>query len=143
MIPLSEVRIPTHRILRLRIYFLTTTPIPVFHGSELSLIFGPVPNSIENTFANQLTDFYINFVNDLNPSGKSPQFSSSTFPPSPWSPLILSFAATWPKFDPTTRQVLQLMRDNITVIPDGKHSYQAWPTKLPKLGTYLKPDCVV
>ena len=39
----------------------------MFHGSELSLIFGPVPNPIENQFANQLTDFYLNFVNDANP----------------------------------------------------------------------------
>ena len=43
---------------------------PVFHGSELSLIFGPVPTSVENDFANKLTDFYINFINDLNPGGE-------------------------------------------------------------------------
>lgn len=43
----------------------------VFHGSELELLFGPVPNPIEDDFANQLTDFYINFVNDLNPGGES------------------------------------------------------------------------
>ena len=42
----------------------------VFHGSELSLIFGPVPTSVEDDFANQLTDFYINFINDLNPGGE-------------------------------------------------------------------------
>ena len=42
----------------------------VFHGSELSLIFGPVPTPVENDFANQLTDFYINFINDLNPGGE-------------------------------------------------------------------------
>lgn len=41
----------------------------VYHGSELSLIFGPVPTPIEDDFANQLTDFYINFVNDLKPGG--------------------------------------------------------------------------
>ena len=34
----------------------------VFHGSELSLLFGPVPTPVEEDFANQLTDFYINFV---------------------------------------------------------------------------------
>ena len=47
------------------------TPIisAVFHGSELSLIFGPVPNPVENDFANQLTDYWINFVNDMNPGG--------------------------------------------------------------------------
>ncbi|TCD70105.1 hypothetical protein EIP91_004834 [Steccherinum ochraceum] len=67
----------------------------VFHGSELGLLFGPVPNSVEDSFANQLTDFYLNFVTDLNPGGG------------------------WPQFEPRTKQVLQLKRDNITVIPDG------------------------
>jgi hypothetical protein len=42
----------------------------VFHGSELSLLFGPVPNPIEDDFANQMLDFYLNFVNELNPGGK-------------------------------------------------------------------------
>jgi len=66
----------------------------VFHGSELSLIFGPVPNPIEDDFANQLTDFYINFVNDLHPG------------------------TPWPQYTLETKQVLQLQRDNITAIPD-------------------------
>ncbi|KAJ3485443.1 hypothetical protein NLI96_g4961 [Meripilus lineatus] len=66
----------------------------VFHGSELSLLFGPVPNSVEDAFANQLTDFYLNFVNDLSPGSE------------------------WPEFDPENPRVLQLMRDNITLIPD-------------------------
>lgn len=35
--------------------------------SELPLIFGTVGNSVEDAFANQLLDFYINFVHDLNP----------------------------------------------------------------------------
>lgn len=35
--------------------------------SELPLIFGTVGNSVEDEFANQFLDFYINFVNDLNP----------------------------------------------------------------------------
>lgn len=49
---------------------LTSSDVcPVFHGSELGLLFGPVPNSVEDGFANQLTDFYINFVTDLNPGG--------------------------------------------------------------------------
>ncbi len=47
-----------------------TSRFTVFHGSELSLIFGPVPNPVEDDFANQLTDFYINFVNDMNPGGE-------------------------------------------------------------------------
>lgn len=87
----------------------------VFHGSELSLLFGPVPNSVENTFANQLTDFYINFVTNLIPS------------------------PTWPKFNPTTRQVLQLMRDNITVIPDGNVHDQA--KLFASSVAHLEPGC--
>ncbi|EKM61504.1 uncharacterized protein PHACADRAFT_190673 [Phanerochaete carnosa HHB-10118-sp] len=66
----------------------------VFHSSELALLFGPVPDAIEDDFANQMTDFYINFVNDLSPG------------------------APWPKYTLETKQVLQLQRDNITVIPD-------------------------
>ncbi|CAL1694187.1 unnamed protein product [Somion occarium] len=66
----------------------------VFHGSELSLLFGPVPNPVENAFANQMLDFYINFVNDMDPGGG------------------------WPEFDLTTKSVLQLLRDNVTIIPD-------------------------
>jgi hypothetical protein len=42
----------------------------VAHASELQLLYGPVP-SIEETFANQFLDFYINFVNDLNPGSLS------------------------------------------------------------------------
>jgi hypothetical protein len=40
----------------------------VFHASELRLLFGPVPApGVELEFANTMLDFYINFVNDLNP----------------------------------------------------------------------------
>ncbi|THH30642.1 hypothetical protein EUX98_g3561 [Antrodiella citrinella] len=76
--------------------FIPGNPVAdgVFHGSELELLFGPVPNAIEDSFANQLTDFYVNFVNDLDPG------------------------AGWPQFEPETRKVLQLMRDNVTTIPD-------------------------
>ncbi|CAL1694184.1 unnamed protein product [Somion occarium] len=66
----------------------------VFHGSELALLFGPVPTAVENTFANQMTDFYINFINDLNPGGG------------------------WPVFDSKSKSVMQLLRNNITIIPD-------------------------
>ncbi|TBU54911.1 alpha/beta-hydrolase [Dichomitus squalens] len=65
----------------------------VFHGSELELLFGQFP-AVEQEFANQMADFYINFISDLNPG------------------------APWPQFTPTNRVVLQLMRDNITAIPD-------------------------
>ncbi|KAJ7116490.1 alpha/beta-hydrolase [Mycena epipterygia] len=67
----------------------------VFHASELELLFGPVPTPVEDAFAQQMTDFYINFINDLNPGAQ-------------WAPFSLS----------ATRPVLQLMRDNITMIPD-------------------------
>lgn len=42
------------------------------HQSELKLLFGPIPEvaSIENDFAATYRDFYINFVNDLNPGRK-------------------------------------------------------------------------
>ncbi|KAH8094624.1 alpha/beta-hydrolase [Cristinia sonorae] len=76
--------------------FIPTNDITngVFHGSELSLLFGPVPTPVEDDFANQLTDFYINFINDLNPGG------------------------AWPQFVPATKKVLQLKRGNITAITD-------------------------
>ncbi len=43
----------------------------VAHASELALIFGPIPSvaSVEQEFANQLRDVWINFVTDLNPGG--------------------------------------------------------------------------
>ncbi|EIW63969.1 alpha/beta-hydrolase [Trametes versicolor FP-101664 SS1] len=65
----------------------------VTHASELVLFFGEFP-AVEQALAEQMTDFYVNFVNDLNPG------------------------APWPQFTLQTKQVLQLMRDNITVIPD-------------------------
>lgn len=90
----------------------------VFHGSELELLFGPVPNPIEDDFANQLTDFYINFINDLNPGGAiAPSFDFL-------QELTETHEASWPRFTLETKQVLQLMRNNVTAIPDGApHSY--------------------
>jgi hypothetical protein len=43
----------------------------VVHASELALLFGPIPAvaEVETEFANQFLDFYLNFVNDLNPGG--------------------------------------------------------------------------
>ncbi|EMD42187.1 hypothetical protein CERSUDRAFT_110727 [Gelatoporia subvermispora B] len=66
----------------------------VFHGSELELLFGPVPTPVEDDFANQMLDFYISFVSDLDPG------------------------SAWPEFTLDTKNVLQLMRNNITVIHD-------------------------
>ncbi|KAK0480364.1 alpha/beta-hydrolase [Armillaria novae-zelandiae] len=66
----------------------------VAHASELPLLFGPVPTDVEDEFANQMLDFYINFINDLNPG------------------------SAWKRYTPTSKDVLQLLRDNITMIPD-------------------------
>ncbi|TDL25772.1 alpha/beta-hydrolase [Rickenella mellea] len=66
----------------------------VFHGSELALLFGPVPTAVETDFANNFTDSYVNFIHDLNPG------------------------ANWPQYTLATKKVLQLQRNNITVIPD-------------------------
>ncbi|KAK1235953.1 hypothetical protein PQX77_000804 [Marasmius sp. AFHP31] len=67
----------------------------VVHASELRLFFGPVPD-VEVELADQMTDFYLNFVYNLNPG------------------------CVWPKYNLEERSVMQLLRGNITVIPDGK-----------------------
>ncbi|KAF9266390.1 alpha/beta-hydrolase [Marasmius fiardii PR-910] len=64
----------------------------VTHGMELTLLLGGAPPSIENDFGNKMMDFWVNFVTDLNPGPE------------------------WPTY--TNQTLLQLMRDNITVIPD-------------------------
>ncbi|KAF8637809.1 hypothetical protein AX16_010727 [Volvariella volvacea WC 439] len=66
----------------------------VAHSSELALLFGPIPNTIETDFANQFLDFYINFVHNLDPG---PQ---------------------WTAYQPQAKNVLQLQRDNVTMVPD-------------------------
>lgn len=48
---------------------VTETYISVSHASELKLLYGPVLDANQLEFANQMLDFYINFVNDLNPGG--------------------------------------------------------------------------
>ncbi|EJD00170.1 alpha/beta-hydrolase [Fomitiporia mediterranea MF3/22] len=69
----------------------------VSHASELPLLFGPVPTPIEDDFANTMLDYYINFISDMNPG------------------------PSWPRFTSKGRQVLQLMRNNITAINDDFH----------------------
>jgi len=68
----------------------------VAHASELKLLFGPIPAvaAVETAFATQLRDFFINFVNDLNPGGG------------------------WPQYTANSKKLLQLKRDNITIISD-------------------------
>ncbi|KAF9231006.1 alpha beta-hydrolase [Melanogaster broomeanus] len=60
----------------------------------LSLIFGPIPNSVEDDFANQMTGYWIRFVNDMSPG------------------------PDWPRYGSSSKYVMQLMRDNITLVPD-------------------------
>ncbi|XP_006458980.1 hypothetical protein AGABI2DRAFT_217832 [Agaricus bisporus var. bisporus H97] len=70
------------------------------HASELPMLLKLVtrdnaPPAVENEFANQLKDFWINFANDLNPG------------------------SDWPAFENTAETpLMQLMRDNITLVPD-------------------------
>ncbi|KAH9068501.1 alpha/beta-hydrolase [Lactarius deliciosus] len=67
----------------------------VFHASELRLLFGPVPASnVEINFANTMLDYFITFVNDLNPG------------------------SSWPQHRPDSSLILQLQRNNITAISD-------------------------
>lgn len=68
----------------------------VAHASELALLFGPVPAvaQVEVGLSTQMRDFWINFVNDLNPGGN------------------------WKAFQPNSKQVMQLLRNNVTMIPD-------------------------
>ena len=90
-------------------------PYAVFHASELILLFGHFP-AVEEEFSTQMITFYINFVNDLDPGGKP---ASSTFVHVPnLSPWISP--APWPRYTESSKTVLQLMRDNITAIPDGR-----------------------
>ncbi|KAI0267680.1 alpha/beta-hydrolase [Gloeopeniophorella convolvens] len=75
-------------------YFFTEF-FPVFHASELELLFGPIPApDVETGFANQMLDLFLNFVNDADPG------------------------PTWPQFKPDSNLVLQLQRNNTGAIKD-------------------------
>ncbi|KAJ7056689.1 alpha/beta-hydrolase [Mycena amicta] len=66
----------------------------VFHASELELLYGPFP-SVETALSQQMLAFYVNFVNDLNPG------------------------ALWPAYKVgSSGAVMQLIRGNLTMIPD-------------------------
>ncbi|KAF9068993.1 alpha/beta-hydrolase [Rhodocollybia butyracea] len=68
----------------------------VYHASELLVLFGPVPDpTIETDFANQMLGFYLNFIYNLDPGRQ------------------------WPRYTTESKSVMQLMRDNITAIPDN------------------------
>ncbi|KAF9480014.1 alpha/beta-hydrolase [Pholiota conissans] len=68
----------------------------VAHSSELELLFGPVPEvaAVDTELSTQMRDFYINFVNDLNPG---PQ---------------------WSAYTARSPRVMQFLRNNVTMIPD-------------------------
>lgn len=88
----------------------------MIHVSELKLLFGR--NSvaaIEAEFAANFTDAYLNFIHDLNPGRMLAYLLHSRSATS-----HSDFAAFWPQFTLKTKPVLQWMRDNITVIPDGE-----------------------
>ncbi|KAF9480016.1 alpha/beta-hydrolase [Pholiota conissans] len=74
----------------------------VSHASELELLFGPIPPvaAVEVPFATQMRDFYINFVNDMNPGPE------------------------WPAYTPSSPLVMQFLRDNVTLIPDDWETTQ-------------------
>ncbi len=87
--------------------------MPVFHASELILLFGQAP-AVEQDFASQMADFYVNFISDLHPGGDLHPYR--VCPP---RLTLSSLSAPWPQYELATKSVLQLMRDNITAIPDG------------------------
>ncbi|KAF8486192.1 hypothetical protein DFH94DRAFT_688543 [Russula ochroleuca] len=59
-------------------YFFTGF-VPRRFAQARWLLFGPVPApGVELEFANTMLDFYINFVNDLNPGPSWPQYNSDT-----------------------------------------------------------------
>ncbi|KAK7064430.1 carboxylic ester hydrolase [Favolaschia claudopus] len=72
----------------------TYTTLQYLTGSELPFLFNAL-SSAEAGLANQMKDFYINFVNDLDPGAE-------------WSPYNLQ----------SSGQVMQLQTDNVTMISD-------------------------
>ncbi|KZT39972.1 alpha/beta-hydrolase [Sistotremastrum suecicum HHB10207 ss-3] len=66
----------------------------VAHASELGLLFGHNTAPSEVGLATFYRDAYINFVNDLNPG---------------------SF---WPRYNLAKKEVLQIVKNNVTLIPD-------------------------
>jgi hypothetical protein len=70
-----------------------------------------------------MRDFYINFVNDLNPGCKH---RCSIGTDSCLANLSFTrFLAEWPAFTPSSPRVMQLLRDNVTMISDGMYSFHS------------------
>ncbi|KAG9314835.1 Alpha/Beta hydrolase protein [Chiua virens] len=90
----------------------------VYLGSESLFIFGPVPDIAQTEFANQITEYWINFVHDMNPR---PYVSNLSHRLKNGDQIrSYSFLANWPAYDTSSKYVIQLMRNNITLIPDGE-----------------------
>ncbi|KAJ7183217.1 alpha/beta-hydrolase [Mycena filopes] len=67
------------------------------HGMELQLLLGPAPSAAEVPFAEQMMDYYLKFVYDMDPG------------------------AGWMAYDVNAPQVLYLQRANTSMIPDEWH----------------------
>ena len=74
---LGNLSLAVIQLLEVRLYTITFEQAtdsnwncPVFHASELEFLFGTesLP-SVEDEFSSQMQDFWINFVNDLDPGG--------------------------------------------------------------------------
>jgi hypothetical protein len=49
-------------------FFASSPKHKVYHESELLVLFGPVPDpTTETEFANQMLDFYLNFIYNMDP----------------------------------------------------------------------------
>ncbi|KAK7044085.1 hypothetical protein VNI00_007801 [Paramarasmius palmivorus] len=83
----------------------------VAHASDLPLLLGPAPTSVETTFSEQMIDAWVNFVNDLTPGGWSLSFSKH-------SDTLMFILDGFPEYSNDNPLVVQLQRDNITAIPD-------------------------
>lgn len=63
-----------------------------------------------------MTDFYINFISDLSPGGTL--WDSSVHKSGSSNTYLLPIGG-WPVFEANSRSVMNLQRDNVTVVPDG------------------------
>ena len=60
-----------------------------------------------------MTDFYVNFISDLSPGGEFLILLTT------YISLIVVPVGVWSAFEANSRQVINLQRDNVTLVPDG------------------------
>ena len=60
-----------------------------------------------------MTDFYVNFISDLSPGGGFLILLTT------YITLIVVPVGVWSAFEANSRQVINLQRDNVTLVPDG------------------------